>query len=61
MNLKDRQQIIEKLVDNGFCTHYPGYICNREWEKPGICNKCINSWVIRSGIKEKETLEKYLC
>jgi hypothetical protein len=59
MTLKERQEIIEKLVKNGFCTHYPGYVCDRDWSR--ACNKCINSWVIKNGTKEKTELEKYLC
>jgi len=57
MTLKEREELVVRLVEKGFCSHYPGYTCNREWEKPGICNKCITSWIIRNSIKEKDLLD----
>ncbi|MEA5016137.1 MAG: hypothetical protein VB099_16420 [Candidatus Limiplasma sp.] len=29
--------------NNGFCTHYPGYICDRDWPKE--CPACIKKWL----------------
>jgi len=65
MTLKERQQAIEnrkqaiiKIVEYGFCTHYPGYVCNKDWTSPGICNKCISSWLNRTGNKPEKILEE---
>jgi hypothetical protein len=58
MTLKERETVIENMIKNVFCTHYAGYICNREY--PCACKKCINSWIIRNGIKNKAILEKYI-
>ena len=51
MTLKERAEIVEKLVTSSFCTHFPGYLCDRDW--PEACTKCITSWIIRNGITER--------
>lgn len=35
----ERDQAVNQLVENGYCTHYPGYICDREF--PKACPNCI--------------------
>lgn len=29
--------------NNGFCTHYPGFVCDRDWPKE--CPACIKDWL----------------
>ena len=60
MTLKDRQIIIDKMIADYFCTHYPGYVCDKDWLKDtaAVCGKCINSWFIREGISNIEQLKE---
>ncbi len=53
MTLKERAEVIDEMIADGFCTHYPGYICDRDWNDPAVCKKCIASWIVRQGITER--------
>ena len=47
--IRRAEEIAEKAAatlgapNNGFCTHYPGYICDRDWPKE--CPACIKKWL----------------
>lgn len=46
---------LKALAESGFCTHYPGYTCDKNF--PDACPKCIKRWM-KARIKaqaEKET------
>ena len=51
MTIKERAEMVDRMIANGFCTHYPSYLCDRDW--PEACKKCITSWIIRNGINER--------
>ncbi len=53
MTLKERAEVIDEMIADGFCTHYQGYTCDRDWSDPAVCKKCIASWIIRQGITER--------
>lgn len=40
-----------EMTSNGFCTHYAGYTCDKEF--PAACQKCIERW-LRRYLKEME-------
>lgn len=31
----------EILSSNGYCTHSTDYVCDKEFDVPGVCAKCI--------------------
>ena len=37
------KEMARALSDMGFCTHYPGYTCDKDW--PSACPKCIRRWL----------------
>ncbi len=41
--------LAKQLENEGFCTHYPGYTCDKGF--PEACHKCIRRWL--SGRVEK--------
>lgn len=47
-------ELIQKMVDDGFCTHYPGYVCDKGF--PKACFACIKKWNERC--QKKSTREK---
>ena len=52
MTLDERAEIVAEMVEGGFCTHYGGYVCDRDF--PTACAPCITSWIIRLGITKRE-------
>lgn len=38
------------FADDTFCTHYPGYVCDRDW--PAACSGCIRDWLISMAREE---------
>jgi hypothetical protein len=36
---EERDKAIKILADDGYCTHYPGYTCDRDF--PKACPACI--------------------
>ena len=58
MTLKERHKLIDKMIADGFCTHFPGYLCDRflDDESGFACRKCINSWFISEGISSVDEL-----
>lgn len=36
---EERNEAVLELVKSGYCTHYPGYTCDRDW--PKACSNCI--------------------
>lgn len=40
------------LAEAGSCTHYPGYICDKEFSKPGVCERCLKAHLLRRARKE---------
>lgn len=39
------------LADLGQCTHYPGYVCDKEW--PEACPDCIKRWLLKKSQEVK--------
>ena len=52
MTLNERNEKIKTMVNNGFCTHYAGYICDRNY--PEACHKCIEFWMIRESVTKAD-------
>ena len=47
-NLSDCLDIaVDWLVQSGACTHYPGYVCDKDFKTPGVCNKCLRRYVMK--------------
>lgn len=42
-NKHDRDEAVRQLIDAGYCTHYSGYTCDRDF--PAECANCIK-WTI---------------
>ena len=40
------------LEQSGACTHYPGYICDKEFSKEGVCAKCLAQHFLRMANKQ---------
>lgn len=38
---------IEWLVQAGACKHYPGYVCDKDYQTPGVCNKCLRQYFLK--------------
>lgn len=44
-----------RLLDGyGFCTHYPGYICDNNFTEPGVCENCIKEYLFRGEEDDNE-------
>lgn len=41
------------LTGLGYCTHYPGYTCDKGFSTPGVCETCIKEHLLEKG-KEEE-------
>ena len=58
MKTKERIALDEAcrwLEQAGSCTHYPGYICDKEFSTEGVCAKCLAQHFLRmAGKKLKE-------
>ncbi len=39
----ERDAAVKYMAELGFCTHYPGYTCDKEF--PAACPKCISRWL----------------
>ena len=35
------------LERSGCCTHYPGYLCDKDFTTEGVCAKCIRRYLLR--------------
>lgn len=45
--LNDRE-LSKALAEDGRCTHYPGYTCDKDWSSdPTVCPKCLYRWLRR--------------
>ena len=42
------------LEQAGTCTHYPGFICDKEFSKEGVCAKCLAQHFLRLARKAEE-------
>lgn len=42
------------LEQSGACIKYPGYICNKEFTKEGVCAKCLAQHFLRMAGKAME-------
>ena len=42
----------EILSSNGYCTHSTDYVCDKEFDVPGVCAKCIRNALRRDARKE---------
>ncbi|MEN6421633.1 MAG: hypothetical protein ABFD76_06755 [Smithella sp.] len=40
----------EMFAKGGFCTHYPGYTCDKDWPKE--CPACIRRWLLQKAREE---------
>ena len=58
MKTKERIALDEAcrwLEQDGACTHYPGYICDKEFSTEGVCAKCLAQHFLRmAGKRMKE-------
>ncbi len=46
-NLKRALDAAAKLLTGyGHCTHYPGYICDKGFTTPGVCEVCIKEHLL---------------
>ena len=48
MTLKERAELIAAMIESGFCTHYPGFVCDKDF--PAACAPCITAWFMQNGI-----------
>ena len=41
---EERDTAVRELVELGYCTHYPGYTCDRDFPEacPACIKRCIN-------------------
>jgi hypothetical protein len=46
VKLNDRE-LSKTLAEDGCCTHYPGYTCDKNFSDPAVCPKCIYRWLHR--------------
>lgn len=44
------------LEQSGACTHYPGFMCDKEFSKEGVCAKCLAQHFLR--MVRKQMMEK---
>lgn len=42
-----------KWIGKDNCTHYPGYVCDKDFETPGICAKCFMEYFIQQAKDER--------
>lgn len=35
------------LEQSGACTHYPGYICDKDFSTDGVCAKCLERYFLK--------------
>lgn len=35
------------LAQGGACTHYPGYLCDKDFTAPGVCEKCLRAHFLK--------------
>lgn len=40
------------LAGCGYCTHYPGYTCDKGFTTPGVCEACIKKRLFEQAAKE---------
>lgn len=46
------------LEQSGACTHYAGYLCDKDFTIKGVCSKCIRRHLLRlAGMPKKERAE----
>jgi hypothetical protein len=50
VDCKTNAQIAKSLMEQGFCTHYPGYTCDKDFSN-GACYRCILGWLRREAGK----------
>lgn len=46
LDLRDKAKVKAvalEMSDDGFCTHYAGYTCDKDF--PEACPKCIARWI----------------
>ena len=41
MKLLERIKKVAEMIEDGYCTHYPGYVCDKDF--PAACSACITS------------------
>lgn len=42
------------LEHSGACTHYNGYICDKEFSKDGVCAKCLAQYFLKMAGKSED-------
>ena len=42
----------EILVSRGYCPHSADYVCDRDFDNPGVCAKCIRNVLRRKARRE---------
>lgn len=46
------ERVCSWMAQSGFCTHYPGYLCDKEFTRDGVCARCIRDYFLRMIRKE---------
>lgn len=57
MKTKERKALdiaCKWLEQAGSCKKYPGYICDKEFSKEGVCAKCLAQYFLRMAGKAEE-------
>lgn len=57
MKTKERKALdiaCKWLEQAGACRHYPGYLCDKEFSKQGVCAKCLAQHFLRLARKAEE-------
>lgn len=50
MKTKERKALdiaCKWLEQAGACTHYPGYLCDKDFSKEGVCAKCLRAYFLK--------------
>jgi hypothetical protein len=50
VTLIEKYEMALVMADDGFCTKYPGYTCDKEF--PTECPECILQWIIGERISD---------
>lgn len=45
---------VRHLWLNGACTHYAGYLCDKDFTKEGVCEKCLRAHYLKLARKEAQ-------
>jgi len=40
------------LEEAGACKHFSGFLCDKDFTKPGVCAKCLRTFLLRKAKEE---------